>query len=79
MNDAQFNAIKAMVEDRSTTDVYMSGRTWEDFKCVYWPGHTHVPPGPVRVWVKAAPRKPQQEMAYGTCAMGQPGTGYRVR
>jgi hypothetical protein len=79
MNDAQLDAIKAMLQDAKNTDVYMSAQTWDDFKRAYWPDHAMVPPGPVRVWVKTKPRKPQQEMAYGTCAVGQPGTGYRVR
>jgi hypothetical protein len=79
MTDAQFNVIKARLENSAITDVYMNAETWNDFWRIYWPGHGTPPPGRVRVWIQAKPRKQSEGMPYGDCGVGQPGTGYRAR
>jgi hypothetical protein len=79
MTDAQFEVIKARLENLAITDVHMSADTWNDFWRTYWPGHGTPPPGRVRVWIKGAPRGKKEAMAYGDSGVGIPGTGWRAR
>lgn len=82
MNDAQFDGIKRRLQDPATGDLSMNAKTWDEFKQLYWPGHTKIPPGPVRVWIaskRLQGRKSLETIPDGVCRPGIPDTGHRVR